>query len=302
MDLEGILSSVGIPPIKVTTKEVWALCPNPKHNDHKPSWSINRFTYRHNCFSCGFKGGLTELLEERLGGVPEDLEKTLNVEGFLRKMQEARAKPAETLAPVLPTLTEWALANVMVDVPERLLAFRQLQRAAIDRYEVRWDRDTKQWVLPLRSAEGALLGAQYRQKGSVLTLPEGMAKSKTFFGLPQCYDKSYCTLVESPLDAVRLAGLGIPALSSLGAWVSKEQVTLLARNFNRVYLALDNDKTGRESAAVIAPLLRRAGTVSFPWDYSGMLDEEGSPAKDPGDVVDDEMLLHSWTKTQRMGF
>jgi DNA primase len=129
-----------------------------------------------------------------------------------------------------------------------------------------------------------------------------MAKSKTFFGLPQCYDKSYCTLVESPLDAVRLAGLGIPALSSLGAWVSKEQVTLLARNFNRVYLALDNDKTGRESAAVIAPLLRRAGTVSFPWDYSGMLDEEGSPAKDPGDVVDDEMLLHSWTKTQRMGF
>ena len=302
MDLESILSSVGIPPIKITSKEMWALCPNPKHNDHRPSWSINRFTYRHNCFSCGFKGGLTELLEERLGAVPEDLEKTLNTEGFLRKMQEARAKPEETLAPVLPTLTEWALANVMTDVPDRLLNFRQLQRTAVDQYEVRWERDTKRWVLPLRATTGDLLGAQYRQKGSVLTLPEGMAKSQTFFGFPQCCDKSYCALVESPLDAVRLAGLGIPALSSLGAWVSRDQITLLARNFNRVYLALDNDKTGRESTAAITPLLRRAGTVPCSWDYSGMLDEEGAPAKDPGDVVDDGMLLASWTKTQRMGF
>ena len=302
MDLEGILNSVGIPPVKVTSKEVWALCPNPKHSDHKPSWSINRFTYRHNCFSCGYKGGLTELLQERLGAAPPDIEKMLNVEGFLRKMQEARVKPEETLAPVLPTLTEWALAHAMVDVPERLLNFRKLQRSAIDQYEVRWDGGTKQWVLPLRSPAGDLLGAQYRQKGSVLTLPEGMAKSKTFFGFPQCCDNSYCTLVESPLDAVRLAGLGIPALSSLGAWVSKEQITLLGRNFNRVYLALDNDKTGRESAAVIRPLLRKAGTVAHSWDYSGMLDEDGGPAKDPGDAVNDDMLLRSWSSTQRMGF
>ena len=302
MDLEGILSVAGIQPLKITSKEMWALCPNPKHSDHKPSWSINRFTYQHHCFSCGYKGGLTALLEERLGSVPEDLEKTLNVEGFLRKMQEARAKPEETLAPVLPTLTEWALINVMVDVPERLLSFRNLQRTAIDQYEVRWERDTKRWVLPLRSTAGDLLGAQYRQKGSVLTLPEGMAKSKTLFGFPQCYDKSYCALVESPLDAVRLAGLGIPALSSLGAWVSKDQVTLLARNFNRVYLALDNDKAGRDSAAIVSPLLRRAGTVCAPWDYSGMLDEDGKPAKDPGDALTDDMLLQAWSRTQRMGF
>lgn len=289
----------------MTRQEVIARCPQHEVRagkpDIHPSWSINTVTYTHFCFSCGYRGNLTSLLIDLTGEAPEDLEKTLATESFIRKMAGVRADPEPTLAPVIPILTEWALFNVMVDVPAKVLSFRHLQRSAVDAYEVRWDQEMRRYVLPLRSPGGDLLGAQYRQKGSVFTLPEGMEKRHTLFGLPQCADSSYCAIVESPLDAVRLFGLGIPALSALGAWVSREQVRLLACTFTRVYLALDNDQAGHESAEKLGPALRKAGTVPIPWDYTGMVDEDGTPAKDPGDVDDDDLLLASWGRTLRMG-
>ena len=305
LDLRTILEQAGIPPVRETKKEILARCPMHEQRtgkpDHHPSWSINQYTYTHFCFSCGYKGTLNSLLIDVLGEAPEDLEKTLAKEGFIRKMAEAREAPDTVLEPVKPILTEWVLHNIHIDVPERMLSFRHLQRTAIDFYEVRWDTDTKRYVLPLRSVAGELLGAQYRQKGSVYTLPEGIPKSQTFFGFGQCCDQEYCAVVESPLDAVRLFGLGIPALSPLGAWVSKDQIRLLACNFKRVYLALDNDKTGNESCEQLRPALTRAGTAAMKWSYEGLIDEEGEPAKDPGDVDDDDLLLASWARTLRMG-
>lgn len=52
-------------------KEFWSLCPNPKHKDSSPSWSINidpdsdRFG-THNCFSCGYAGNFVTLTKDRL--------------------------------------------------------------------------------------------------------------------------------------------------------------------------------------------------------------------------------------------
>ena len=182
LDLRNILEQAGITPVRESKKEILARCPMHEQRtgkpDHHPSWSINQYTYTHFCFSCGYKGTLNSLLIDVLGEAPEDLEKTLAKEGFIRKMAEAREAPDTVLEPVKPILTEWVLHNIHIDVPERMLSFRHLRRSAVDFYEVRWDTDTKRWVLPLRSVAGELLGAQYRQKGSVYTLPEGIPKSR----------------------------------------------------------------------------------------------------------------------------
>jgi len=305
-DLYTILENAGIVPVRQSRSEVWAPCPmhaqRTGKTDAHPSWSINKTTYEHHCFSCNYGGStLQQLLIDVTGSAPDDLDKELSKQGFLRKMAEVREDPAPVLSPVMPVLTDYALWNDMVPVPENLLTFRRLQRTAIDRYEVRWYREHRQWVLPLRSVDGDLLGAQYRQKGNVVTLPEGLPKSQTFFGFHQCCEGSFCALVESPLDAVRLFGLGIPALSSLGAYVSAEQIGLLARTFTRVFLALDNDKTGNDACEQICPMLKRAGTAPIRWNYEGLYDEDGEPAKDPGDVVSDDALLESWGRTTRMG-
>jgi DNA primase len=304
VDVRALLLGAGITPQRESSDEIFALCPmhlvRTGRVDHRPSWSINTVKLVHSCFSCGYSGSIKDLLRDVTGTVPDDIDQEMAKTGFLEKMRRARAEPEEALAPVIPLLTEWSLHH-LEDVPQRLLDFRMLQRAAIDAYEVRWQGDTKQWVLPLRSSGGDLLGAQYRQKGNVVTLPEGMKKQHTLFGFRQCEDQNHVAVVESPLDAVRLYGLGIPAVSPLGAWVSNDQVKLLARNFTRVYLALDNDKAGRESSARLRPVLRRAGTAVMAWDYTGLVDDEGHPAKDPGDVADDDMLLGAWKRTVRFG-
>jgi Toprim-like len=218
-------------------------------------------------------------------------------------MEGVRRQPEETLEPVLPYLTDWALMNVLVDVPQKLLDFRRLVRHAVDAYQVRWNPDSRVWVLPLRDPyTGGLLGAQLRSVGTFLTQPAGLPKSTTLFGYAQMEQYDTCLLVESPLDAVRAFGLGIPALASLGAWPSNDQMTLLARCFAAVYVALDDDKAGHDGAEVVTAGLRKRGCAAIPFRYDGLTDEDGNKVKDIGDVADDGALVEAWQKTQTMGF
>lgn len=299
-DLRHMLDAAGVEGLREQGNEIWGRCPSPHHDDHKPSWSINRTTLVHNCFSCHFKGTLQSLLVELTGSAPPDLEMELQRKQFLSRMA-AREEPEQTLEPAIPLLTDWSLRHHLVDVPDRLLQLRWLVRNAIDRYEVRWNPGTRQWVLPLRALDGSLLGAQYRQVGSVLTLPPGLPKSTLVFGYEQVKAGDWAVVVESPLDAVRLFGAGIPAFATLGAWISREQVTLMARTFSYVILALDNDKAGRAGTEAVRPMLRRAGCAAVQWDYTGLVDEEGEPAKDVGDVPSDDALLGAFERTRKFG-
>ena len=305
IDLLNVLADAGVERLRDGRKEVSGACPAHEqrtgHPDSHPSWSINKTTYLHFCQSCHYKGTLTQLLVDLLGSAPVDLEIDLKQQSFLRQMAQVREDPNEVIEPIIPILTDWTLYHDLGDVPDRLLNFKMLQRSAIDRYEVRWNSDTRQWVLPIRSSTGQLLGAQYRQKDNVLTLPQGMEKQSTLFGYSQMVTYDFCALVESPLDAVRLFGLGIPAVSSLGSWVSEDQCRLLARAFSTIYLALDDDKAGHQGMDFVAPLIRRQGSAVVYWNYLDLKDEDGVKAKDLGDVASDDSLLQSWYRTRTMG-
>ena len=302
MDIRATLEQAGVAVQRESASEVHAPCPQHVERtgapDVHPSWSINKTTGNHYCFSCHYGGTLTQLLIDLTGAAPPDLETELHEQAFLRRMEAVRADPETVLDPIL---TEWALWHIMQDVPEKLLEFRWLHREAIDRYQVRWNPTTKQWVLPLRDAGGTLQGAQYRQRGSVLTLPEGMKKSTILFGFGQARSFDFTVVVESPLDAVRLAGLGISSLATLGAYISREQVTLMARNFTYVILALDRDVAGERGYEVARSMFRKAKTPVIKWDYTGLQDDTGKPAKDVGDVPSDDQLLGAWDRTRRFG-
>ena len=305
IDLLSVLVQAGIDRLKDGKREISGSCPahfqRTGKPDRHPSWSINKFSLLHFCQSCGYKGTLTQLLRDVTGSAPEDLEDSLRVQDFVRRVEGVRDDPASALEPITPVLTEFMLQHVLHEVPNRVLELRNLQRSAIDAYGVRYDRSTKQVVMPVRDESGQLLGAQYRNSGSVLTLPEGMAKSTTLYGysLMQAHDE--VALVESPLDCSRMFGVGIPTVASLGAWVSQDQCRLLARAFSVVYLALDNDKAGQEGAEFAAAQLRKMGCATVPWSYTNLRDEDGHRAKDPGDAATDDMLVESWHRTRRWG-
>ena len=296
LDILGVLSQAGVQNLREGDKEIGGSCPMHKQrlgrSDTHSSWSINKTTFLHNCFSCGYSGTLTMLLVDVQGYAPDDIEALVVSSSFRRTQASNDAR--RSAAVVDPAPTEWELSNVLVPVPERLLAFRYLLPEAAEVFGVRWDPKSKSWVLPVRSADGVLMGAQYRQKGVVLNRPDGLEKSVTLFGFHEMRKYDRVVLVESPLDAVRLFGLGIPALSSFGAWVSPQQVLLMSRNFQTVVMALDNDKVGIESTSHTADRLRKRGAVTVLFRYDGLRTAEGNPAKDVGDVPDGDDIVRNY--------
>ncbi len=304
LDLVSILTNAGVQRVYENGDEVYGICPNPDHDDHRPSWSMNSTTFAHHCFSCGFSGGLESLLRDLTGEVPDNLREDLMTQSFISRTLEFREERTDEVpaGEDLPVLTEWSLANILRRVPRRMRELRKLTAEALDHYEVRWDVDTRQWVLPIRDRWGTLLGAQYRQKGSVATLPLGIEKSKTLFGLAQAQPYDVAAVTESPLDAVRLWQVGIPAVSTLGAYVSRDQMNLMARMFTGVIMALDDDDAGHKATSILEPGLRRRGCAPIPWNYKGLRDEDGRRVKDVGDVASDDDLISAYHRTIGRGF
>lgn len=296
IDVASILEDLGVHVVRESGDELIALCPLHYERtgkiDHKPSWSINQTTFVHHCFSCGYAGTLNSLYRDIRGEVPDNLEWELRKTSVSAGLERAIA-PAETVTQEGPKVSEWTLRHFS-DVPQPLLDRRYLQREVVDQFQVRWDKEAKSWVLPIRTMAGDLMGYQFRQRGNIINHPEDMRKATTLFGGHLAQATRTVAVVESPLDAVRLVGVGIPAVSTMGASISSEQVTLLSRNFLTIVSAMDNDKAGVNATNYLLQEVRRRGRVGIAFDYADL------PGKDPGDVPEDSLLLEAWHRTMAL--
>lgn len=293
LDIEGILDDLSVVVVRRSRKrdgshELHALCPNPKHDDRNPSWSINDVSLKHSCFSCLFSGGLEDLYLLRGQRVPENLSDQIDKASALKALRDVTREVDPGFTPY--DVHEWDVRHHYADVPDRLLNLKYLTRMAADVFDVRWDSRERCWVLPIRGPKGDLWGYQFRQKGShPNTQPEGLAKSETLFGLSAMRRHQAVLVVESPLDSVRCYSVGIPSVATLGAYVTDRQAQLLARHFTKVVIGFDNDRAGLQGAAVLGRMLDRHKTYHLTLDYRRLGD-----AKDPGEVEDDEALRRAW--------
>lgn len=293
MDAAELLDSLGIQTVRQQGDEILAHCPQHMartgKSDRHPSWFFNSERMVFLCFSCGYKGTLIDLYRDMDQEPPE------NIELELLKIAAARTESVQQDAVEKdpdPIVNEWVLQFQYVDVPQRLLNVRHLTREAVDFFTVRWDRDHKVWVLPMRDEYGVLLGYQFRAKGYEENFPIDVKKSSMIFGLSQFLAQGVrrIAVVESPLDAVRMYSI-CPTVATMGAWISNEQIELLSRHFPQVISALDNDRAGRQGAELLATRLRRRGCVTFDFDYTGL------SGKDPGDESDDDALRSALTRS-----
>lgn len=288
LDVESILREIGVEVTKDDGTEFFAKCPmhlaRTGKEDRHPSWSLNGDTFAHHCFSCGYSGNLSSLYRDLTGDVPENLEWEIAKTSLIASVAREERRPE----PVGPSVDEWTLSRYG-DLPQPLLDRRHLLRESVDFFGIRWDNTDRCWVIPIRTPDGELLGFQFRQKGIVLNHPKGMEKSSTLFGMHLYRTESRVAVVESPLDAVRFRNIGVPAVSTFGASVSERQISLLARHFRLIVLAMDNDAAGQNAARYLRWNLRKLGCNTFDFCYDGL------DAKDPGDVGSDAALRKAWT-------
>jgi hypothetical protein len=280
--LEDLLSYIGVENIKPAGDEVQGRCP--KHEERTGAreqrtdhWSINRNTGTHFCFSCEFKGSLVRLIMDMIGvGIWEAQKLIIQFDVELSQDEQPWEPPSIDLSEHLETFGP---------PPRRALADRKLKVPSVQRFGVRWDADGSAWVLPIVGPTGAVWGYQTKGPDQVLNHPPGIKKSRTLFGLNVLRGLSARTLlVESPLDAVYLDGLGYRAMASFGASVSDHQLRLLVETCDHLVLALDHDEAGiRATEKILRDKWHHRLPITV-FDYGQ------SKAKDPGEM--DNQAIH----------
>jgi DNA primase len=292
IDVEKVLLNLELPLYSQRGVEVNGLCPMHKKRtgkeDHSPSWWINSESGVHICFSCGYKGNIYTLVADVKGISYFDAQDYIGdsaevpLDSLMRRIKDL----PEYIQPEEPTIamSEARLA-VYTTPPDIELKKRFLIRGAVEVHGVLWDAKNEAWILPIRDPDtGALLG--WQEKGArgrfFKNQPAGVKKSKTVFGVQIMSSKHTLIVVESPLDAVRLTGLGHNAISTYGAIISEDQAKIM-RRASKVIAAFDNDKAGHTANEQIRVMARKYGMDLYYFNYRGI------DVKDVGDMTEAEV-------------
>ena len=291
MDIEKVLLNLDVIMIAQRGSEINGLCPKHKERtgseDHNPSWWINSDTGAHICFSCGYKGNIHTLVMDVKGC------DYFEMQDFLKEKSEL---PLDVLMKRLKDLPQYITTDepigmsearlaVFTDVPDKELKKRFLTREASDAHGVVWDTKNSAWILPIREPNDFSLWG-WQEKGSTgrffRNYPAGVKKSKTVFGVHILDESKPLWVVESPLDAVRLTGLGYNAIATYGAIISEDQGKLM-RRATQLISALDNDQAGKKASEQMLGFSRKYGFDLRYFNYSGI------DVKDVGDMTEKEI-------------
>lgn len=299
-DVSAALDELGIDHV-IRGKECHALCPNPKHDDHSPSWSCNLYTGKHHCWSCGYGGSFTKLVANVRGGKFDEaqvwirthrMQSNLDGEEIVTRAKERRA--AEVRESDL-----WACDEPDMYVCED----RAISPEAACLAECLWHRDKDCWIFPVRDPDtDKLLGWQEKSKRRFLNRPAGLDKTRSLHGmrhLKTTGKSGYVVVVESPLDVARFMTAGIMrVVSTYGAEFTDFQIRNLWDWADEIIFALDNDDAGQKKVAryLLAHPEDRAhckvfdyGTVYEDRHYRHWLIHPEGDGRDPGNLSDDDL-------------
>lgn len=280
--MEAVLTRLGISPVQTRNSEILALCPGHKEitgkEDHNPSWWINSDTGAHICFSCGYRGGLWGLIAHVKGfkdanGLLDFADAKdwlyLSFDNLTFGSEEGKEEKPEEVFREVTKISEARLA-LFTDPPAHALKARGLTIEATQQYELLWDPSHSNWVTVIRDPySNKLLGWQEKgfSRRYFNNYPQGVEKSKTLFGYAQ-YSGGRMIVVESPLDVVRLASVGVTGgVSTYGALISKEQISLI-READEIVFALDNDEAGIVASKKLLDLSFSLGFEAWFFNYS----------------------------------
>jgi DNA primase len=255
------------------------------HVDHNPSWWINADSGAFICFSCGWKGNLYTLIGYVTG---IDYDKVNEWIGSPASMVSRFNRLSQEKKPVIEDVTHVteSMLSAFVNPPEHALQSRGLTSNAAFSYGLLWDERQSNWIIPIRDPNSeVLLG--WQEKGYTRRYfnnrPSKVKKSQSLYGYRQ-YVGGDMIVVESPLDVVRLASIGIfSGVATYGAIVSQAQFNII-RGADRIIFAMDNDEAGRKSSMELLRLCQEFGVECWFFNYSGI------DVKDVGGMSKAEVL------------
>lgn len=269
VDVEGVLDELGVEVVE--RGEIELACRCPFHDDRHQSFSISAASGAWICYAgCG-EGNLAHLVAQVHEADYQTAWRWLEEQGtavgreetVLRLLGMTGGEPAaQEVEPVL----FYEAGTTYSYLLNRGFTIEMLKRWGVGK-----DTARRAVVLPFHP-EGRLLGLIYRHIDPEVepkydNQPRGLKTSRYLFGwehLPPA--PRQIIVVEGPLDAMWLDQHGYPAVSLLGARVSKRQADLLVRRTRMIVLGLDRDEEGgRGTVRAIKMLSGRARVLVVDW-------------------------------------
>jgi DNA primase len=273
MDLQNLANFLGLQRVKIRGDEVHASCPFPeKHfsgKDTHPSFSINVDKGVYNCFSCGSRGTIEELVARVKHTTISEALSLLESIGFDRIALKLREKDAHEYPEILPEGLLYYFDKVDDDVAE-------IYRGEVDGQDC--------IVYPVRNREGQLVGALARsEEGRWHKVMWNMEKKKYLYGENNVKLESPLIIVEGPGDAIAVKRAGLKNVVALmGVNLSNEQVERLLHLSSKLIVWMDKDRAGVKGINQCIRKLDKRAHVRYvdPWS---VLPKD---CKDPKDVYE----------------
>jgi DNA primase len=169
---------------------------------------------------------------------------------------------------------------------------RLVTKSSVSKFNLGYSEKQDMVTIPVHSPEGMVIGFVGRSlEGKDFKNTPGLPKSKTLFNLHRVKANDKVYVVESSFDAIRLDQVGMPAVATLGATISKNQVELLEKYFNEIYLIADNDEAGKSmSKKMIDKLKSRVSIIQLDTKYKDIGDMQDSDIIKLSNSIDNSIL------------
>lgn len=220
------------------------------YNVHTPACEVDKNNGMFICFSCGEAGNIIDMVMNSTNRTYFEAVRLINsyqersdIENDVEKIIEMDSSLPEFDKHLIQTLHE----NLMREprgiqyLQQRSITIESMKKLLLG-YSKRQDMVT----VPVLDHENKALGFVGRSvEGKSFKNSTGLPKSKVLFNLNNCM-RERIVVVESSFDAIRLWQLGIPAVATLGASISRYQIELLNRYSKGVLVCPDNDAAGHK--------------------------------------------------------
>jgi DNA primase len=158
---------------------------------------------------------------------------------------------------------------------------RGITAESVETFKLGYSTNQDMVTVPVQADNGMYVGFVARSvEGKSFKNSTNMPRSKVLFNLNRCKFEEII-VVESSFDAIKLHQMGLNAVATLGANVSREQIKLLEKYATKIILAPDSDDAGQTFVKKIMDNIKSR-------DISLINIPEGK--KDIGDMTKQEIL------------
>ena len=269
----------------------------PYHNNNRtPAGEVSKESGLFFCFGCQQTANLQELVMK------------MSNRSYFESLRYIKSKEQESditqiVAKQLytpPTFVQYdeviikRLNSQALESPRAMRYFdgRLVTKSSVSKFNLGYSEKQDMVTIPVHSPEGMVIGFVGRSlEGKDFKNTPGLPKSKTLFNLHRVKANDKVYVVESSFDAIRLDQVEMPAVATLGATISKNQVELLEKYFNEIYLIADNDEAGKAmSKKMIDKLKSRVSIITLDAKYKDIGDMQDSDIIKLSNSIDNSIL------------